>query len=139
MVQAPGLCEARWLHGRDPDGGARQDLRADAGARRAGPRGGDRGGARLPRADPTKKAHTYSKGNRQKVALVAASPRRPSCSSSTSRLVLPDWMSSLSPFTHLPEVPAEPFELLPTLVLLVLAAGAVLVGLAGWQRRDVAT
>lgn len=42
-------------------------------------------------------------------------------------------------FTHLPEVPAEPFELLPTLVLLVLTAAAVLVGLAGWQRRDVAT
>ncbi len=35
--------------------------------------------------DPTKRGRAYSKGNRQKVALVAALRLRPSCSSSTSR------------------------------------------------------
>lgn len=54
-------------------------------------------------------------------------------------LSLPDWVSSLSPFTHLAEAPAEPFELLPAVVLLLLAALATVTGLVGWQRRDVAT
>ena len=35
--------------------------------------------------DPRKKARTYSKGNRQKVALVAALASRPSSTCSTSR------------------------------------------------------
>lgn len=53
-------------------------------------------------------------------------------------LGLPDWMNQLSPFTHLPEAPAEPFELVPAVVLLALAALATTVGVAGWRRRDVA-
>ena len=34
--------------------------------------------------DPTKRCRAYSKGNRQKVALVAASPRTSSCTSWTN-------------------------------------------------------
>ena len=35
--------------------------------------------------DPTKRARTYSKNNRQKVALIAALASEPSCWSSTNR------------------------------------------------------
>jgi ABC-2 type transport system permease protein len=53
-------------------------------------------------------------------------------------LRLPGWVDGLSPFTHLPQLPVEPFDAVPAVAELVLAAA--LVGLALWcyQRRDVA-
>jgi ABC-2 type transport system permease protein len=53
-------------------------------------------------------------------------------------LELPQTVLNLSPFTHLPVVPAEPFAATPVLIL--LAAAVVLSG-AGWwafRRRDLA-
>ncbi|GAA3030599.1 exporter of polyketide antibiotics [Gordonia defluvii] len=50
---------------------------------------------------------------------------------------LPQWVRSLSPFTHLPAVPAQPMRWGPVVVLAVVAAG--LGTLAWWRfrRRDV--
>jgi ABC-2 type transport system permease protein len=54
-------------------------------------------------------------------------------------LRLPDWALKLSPFGWLPRVPDEPVDWVPLTVLTVVAAGLVVVGLAGFRRRDVPT
>jgi hypothetical protein len=36
-----------------------------------------------------------------------------------------------------PEVPARPFDALPELVMLAIAAACLLAGMLGWLRRDV--
>lgn len=53
-------------------------------------------------------------------------------------LRLPDWVDGISPFWHLPRFPVETFDPLPAVAELVLAAALVLLGLWGYQRRDVA-
>jgi ABC-2 type transport system permease protein len=53
-------------------------------------------------------------------------------------LGLPTWVEALSPFWHLPEVPVEAFTPVPALMELLLALGLVLLGVSGYQRRDVA-
>ncbi len=53
-------------------------------------------------------------------------------------LRLPDWIDSLSPFWHLPEVPVEAFDPVPAVAELVLAAALVAFGLWSFRRRDVA-
>ena len=50
---------------------------------------------------------------------------------------LPEWMANLSPFGHVPAVPAAEPRLVPLVVLVVLAAALVAAGLAGLRRRDV--
>lgn len=52
-------------------------------------------------------------------------------------LRLPGWLTSLSPFEHLPQVPAEPFTATPGLVSLAVAAVAVVIGALGVRRRDI--
>lgn len=52
-------------------------------------------------------------------------------------LDLPGWSRSISPFHHVPSVPAADFEVLPLLLLLLVAAGLTLLGLAGMNRRDI--
>lgn len=52
-------------------------------------------------------------------------------------LSLPDWLLALSPFSHLAGVPVEPFEALPVLLILGLAAALATLGLAGIRRRQV--
>lgn len=52
-------------------------------------------------------------------------------------LSLPAWASDLSPFRHVPALPAEPFSAVPLLVLLAVAAALAACGVAGLQRRDV--
>lgn len=54
-------------------------------------------------------------------------------------LDLPQAVLDLSPFTHIPAVPADELTALPLVVLVVLAAGLVAAGLAGFRRRDLAT
>ncbi len=49
-------------------------------------------------------------------------------------LGLPRWVVGLSPYGHLPRLPAEPFALLPELVLTVIAAA--LLALAFWRYRE---
>jgi ABC-2 type transport system permease protein len=52
-------------------------------------------------------------------------------------LELPDWLSDVSPFQHVPQVPAADLVATPLVVLAALAAGLVALGLAGLRRRDV--
>jgi len=54
-------------------------------------------------------------------------------------LRLPDVVDAISPFWHLPGVPVEPFDPVPGVVELVLAASLVMLGLWGYRRRDMAT
>lgn len=52
-------------------------------------------------------------------------------------LRLPDAVDAVSPFWHLPGVPEEPFDPVPGVVELLLAAVLVLLGLWGYRRRDL--
>ncbi len=47
-------------------------------------------------------------------------------------------LADLSPFTHLPLVPAEQVEALPLIVLSAIGFGLAAVGLSLWRRRDLA-
>lgn len=53
-------------------------------------------------------------------------------------LGLPEWAMRLSPFSHLPAVPAEPVTATPLIVMTVLAGALFAVGAGAWSRRDVA-
>lgn len=54
-------------------------------------------------------------------------------------LSFPDWTEQLSPFGHVPMLPAERMDWTPLVVLTLLAAGLVAAGLAGFRRRDLET
>jgi ABC-2 type transport system permease protein len=46
---------------------------------------------------------------------------------------------NLSPFGHVPELPAADFEALPLVVLVAVSAALTWIGLAGFRRRDLTT
>jgi ABC-2 type transport system permease protein len=52
-------------------------------------------------------------------------------------LQFPGWLQNLSPFGHVPALPASDFSFVPWVLLTVIAAALVAVGLAGFRRRDV--
>jgi ABC-2 type transport system permease protein len=52
-------------------------------------------------------------------------------------LDLPGWARNLSPFRHVPALPAAPFSALPVVALLGVAAVLLAVGLAGLRHRDL--
>jgi ABC-2 type transport system permease protein len=52
-------------------------------------------------------------------------------------LRLPQWMLDLSPFTHVPAMPAEDFSGMPLAVLTLVAAALIGLGLVGFRRRDL--
>ncbi|MEG3628574.1 ABC transporter permease [Streptomyces poriticola] len=54
-------------------------------------------------------------------------------------LQFPGWMNNLSPFGHVPRLPAAELDWTPLLVLTLVAAGLVWLGLAGFRRRDLET
>src|SRR5690606_35059899 len=54
-------------------------------------------------------------------------------------LSLPSWTRRLSPFGHIPMLPAEHMDWAPLVVLTLLAAGLVAAGLVGFRRRDLET
>ncbi|WP_405676345.1 ABC transporter permease [Streptomyces sp. NBC_01511] len=56
-----------------------------------------------------------------------------------SLLQLPGWMNNLSPFGHVPQLPAAEMSWTPMLVLTAVAAGLIWLGLAGFRRRDLET
>lgn len=56
-----------------------------------------------------------------------------------SILQFPDWMNNLSPFGHVPKLPAADMSWTPLLVLTAVAAGLIWLGLAGFRRRDLET
>ncbi|MEV6069563.1 ABC transporter permease [Nocardia sp. NPDC052001] len=49
----------------------------------------------------------------------------------------PQWLRDLEPFEHLPKVPGASFDLVPVLILLVIAAALIALGLIGFRRRDL--
>ena len=52
-------------------------------------------------------------------------------------LDLPQWVLNLSPFQHVPAVPAMPVHALPIVILLSCAAVLVTIGSIGVRRRDI--
>lgn len=52
-------------------------------------------------------------------------------------LEFPPWLNDLSPFAHVPAVPAEQATAAPLLVMALLTAVALALGWAGFRRRDV--
>jgi ABC-2 type transport system permease protein len=52
-------------------------------------------------------------------------------------LDLATWIVDLSPFQHVPEYPAASIDVVPLVLLTVIAAGFTMLGLAGLQRRDI--
>jgi ABC-2 type transport system permease protein len=52
-------------------------------------------------------------------------------------LSLPDWVMDLSPYTHVPLLPAADFDVVPLLVLTAIAVVFAVVGTVGLRRRDI--
>ncbi len=52
-------------------------------------------------------------------------------------LKLPDWLLNVSPFEHVPPLPAADFEWLPLVLLVLVAIGLTFVGLGAMNRRDI--
>jgi ABC-2 type transport system permease protein len=52
-------------------------------------------------------------------------------------LQFPQWSLNLSPFSHIPALPAEELTFTPLLILALLAVILTAIGLAGFQRRDI--
>ena len=50
---------------------------------------------------------------------------------------LPSWVIDLSPFQHVPAIPAQDFSAQPLIILTAIAAGLVSIGMIGFRRRDV--
>jgi ABC-2 type transport system permease protein len=50
---------------------------------------------------------------------------------------IPEWALDISPFEHVPAIPASSFELLPVLLLSAIAVALTWVGLAAINRRDI--
>lgn len=54
-------------------------------------------------------------------------------------LGVPSWLYELSPFEHVPRLPAGNFTIVPLLVITALAVALMIAGLAGFRRRDLET
>jgi ABC-2 type transport system permease protein len=52
-------------------------------------------------------------------------------------LSLPDWVMDLSPYSHIPLLPAEDFSAGPLIALTAIAAALTAVGVSAFRRRDV--
>lgn len=53
-------------------------------------------------------------------------------------LSFPDWLLGFSPFYHVAPVPAKPIAVVSALLMIAIGAGAMMVGLACFRRRDLA-
>ncbi|MET9860348.1 anibiotic ABC transporter [Streptomyces smyrnaeus] len=53
-------------------------------------------------------------------------------------LNLPDGLLDISPYSHLPNMPAESLTVMPIVVMVVLAGALTAVGVAGFRRRSLA-
>lgn len=54
-------------------------------------------------------------------------------------LQLPDWLNEISPFAHVPALPAEHLAITPLVILTTIAAFLTALGLWGFCRRDLNT
>jgi ABC-2 type transport system permease protein len=52
-------------------------------------------------------------------------------------LGLPRWLSDLSPFERVPQLPAASLTLLPLVAMSAVAAVLTLIGLTGLRQRDI--
>ncbi len=52
-------------------------------------------------------------------------------------LQFPDWLNNLSPFGHIPQLPAKELTVTPLLMLTGIAAALVFAGLAAFRRREI--
>jgi ABC-2 type transport system permease protein len=52
-------------------------------------------------------------------------------------LSLPEWVREVSPFEHIPLLPAAAFDAVPLVVLTVVAAVLIVGGVAAFRQRDV--
>lgn len=52
-------------------------------------------------------------------------------------LRLPSWLNNLSPFSHVPQLPAVDIEAAPLVLLTVVAAGLITLGFAAFRQRDL--
>ncbi|MEW9508755.1 ABC transporter permease [Streptomyces bacillaris] len=52
-------------------------------------------------------------------------------------LGLPEWMNGVSPFGHVPALPAVSMSWTPLIALTAVAAGLIMLGMAGFRRRDL--
>jgi ABC-2 type transport system permease protein len=52
-------------------------------------------------------------------------------------LDLPTWVLDLSPFQHVPQLPADGLAVLPLVILLAVAAATTAAGFVGFARRDL--
>jgi ABC-2 type transport system permease protein len=52
-------------------------------------------------------------------------------------LQFPEWMGKLSPFGHIPQLPVEEFDTAKVSLLVLLAAGLMLAGFIGYNKRDL--
>lgn len=52
-------------------------------------------------------------------------------------LDLPQWVLDVSPFQHVPAIPAAPFQLMPVIWLMVAAAALVAAGVLATEHRDI--
>ena len=59
------------------------------------------------------------------------------CGLLAETLHLPQWIRDISPFEHVPALPAESFDLIPLVSLMLVAAGLTLIGMVGMDRRDI--
>ncbi|GGJ96207.1 ABC transporter membrane-spanning protein [Lentibacillus kapialis] len=48
-----------------------------------------------------------------------------------------DWVSKLSPFGYIPELPVEEMKWLPILLLTIMAIGLMIAGVFGYRKRDI--
>ena len=52
-------------------------------------------------------------------------------------LRIPQWLMDVLPFNVTPQIPAEPMDWVPVIVLTVIALGLTAVGLVGFRRRNI--
>ena len=52
-------------------------------------------------------------------------------------LQLPDWMSKLTPFGHIPRIPVEEMNVMTLSMLIVVAAVLMIAGFVSYNRRDI--
>jgi ABC-2 type transport system permease protein len=52
-------------------------------------------------------------------------------------LQLPEWLGNLSPFGHIPQIPVEDMDYLKISLLTILAMVVMVVGISGYNKRDI--
>lgn len=49
----------------------------------------------------------------------------------------PEWLSKLTPFGHIPQLPVEDLDFMKISILTMIAIGLMIVGIIGYNRRDI--